>query len=606
MKSYTLPTQSWAIAVALLIVSVVLAYSNIFGAEFTLDDNLTVFENPAIKTLWPPSSVQLHPSNNQYLNQILYVRPVAQFTFALNYALGGFTLWGYHAVSLAIHVCSTLLVFGILRRTLLTPLLVETYGEAALGIALAAALLWGVHPLDTNTITYISPRMEALMAMFYLATLYCWSRGALERSRLWMGLSVLSCFLGMTSKEVMITAPVMVFLYDVLFLGGSWRQVLQQRWRWYIGLLLSAALLVFLVLTVPGEHGAFISEATAANQRGAHSERWSYAATMPGVILYYLRLLVWPDPLVFDYKWPVAATWTAVVLPGIIVAGAVLATVWGFARRQAWAYPIAWYLITLSPSSSLMPLYDDYIAEYRVYLPSIGPVVFVVCGAWLVLRKFGEALPSRAAIGGCAGIALVCGLGGLTWARNIDYRTEISIWADTVAKAPNNERAHRVFADALRKQGRYDEAIKEYREALSLYPDDNQVHNNLGAAYRSQGKLEEAAAEFRGALQQNASDALAAFNLASVLEQLGRLDQASDAARNASVLFKQGKLPEAIQQCREAARLQPTAVAYNNLAVMLSLQGDRDGSLQALRQALAIDPNNAEARKNIGILTRGK
>jgi tetratricopeptide (TPR) repeat protein len=652
---------------ALLIVPVLLAYSNIFNAEFTFDDNDIVLGNPTLKHLWPPSLWQGYVSSNTYLNQTIYTRPVVQFTFALNYALGGFAPWGYHVANLAIHLCSTVLVFGIVRRTLLTAPLLQRFGEATLGVAFVAALLWGVHPLGTMDVTYTSTRMESLMALFYLLTLYSWIRGVQERSRGWLAASVWASFLGMMSKEVMVTAPVLVFLYDGLFLAGSWRQALRQRRLWYVGLVLSTALLAFLVLTVPGEHGAFLSSATAPNQRGAYSDRWSYAATMPGVILYYLRLMAWPDPLVFDYKWPVAASWTTVVLPGLVIAVAAMAALWGLVRRQPWTYPILWYLIVLLPSSSVMPLYDDYIMEYRAYLPSIGPIVLVVCVAWLVLQKIGTTAHRR----------------------NLDYRTNFSLWKDTAAKAPDNERARRGFADALLNHGRYDDAIKEYREALRLNPGNvlvlsdlgkalvkqgrpaegiehfravlrtnpndadayynvgiafaqqgqseqaieayqnvlrlephnNQAHNNLGAVYRNQGRNEEAAGEFRSALQQNPADALAAFNLASVLEQLGRLDEANGAARIAlriapqdadnhsllaGVLVKQGKLSEAMQECREAARLQPTAAAYNNLALVLSLQGDREGAVQALRKALEIDPNNADARKNIGSLLSGK
>jgi len=749
---------------ALLIVPVVLAYSNIFEAEFTFDDGIDILRNVAITKLWPPSFLQAYQSEYEYLNHINFTRPVSQFTFALNYALGGFTPWGYHVVNLAIHACSTVLVFGILRRTLLTPLLAKTFGEAALGVALAGALLWGVHPLETNTVTYTSPRMEALMAMFYLLTLYSWVRGVQDRSRGWLVASVVASFLGMMSKEVMITAPVMVFLYDGLFLAGSWRQALRRRWGWYIGLALSAAWLIFLVLNVPGEHGDVLSYGTDANPRGAHSDRWSYAATMPDVILYYLRLIVWPHPLVFDYKWPVAASWMAVAIPGSVVAAAVLAAVWGFARRQAWAFPIAWYLITLLPSSSVLPLYDDYIAEYRVYLPSIGPIIFIACGAWLILRTFGMTPPRRAWVGALAGAALVCGLGGMTWARNVDYRTAVALWLDTVAKAPDNDRAHFALADALLKQGRYDEAIAQYREALRLYPgntvarrdlaaayndrgvalagqgrlaealeefrealrtrpdygdahdnvgvmlaqqgrfdqalpefqealrlnpDDNlaknnlrellgkqglvkdttqefrealrlnpndvsaafklanaladqgrydeaieayrtvlrldprnsEAHNNLGTVYRKKGRLDDAVAEFQSALRLNPADALAAFNLGSLLDATGHLDEAAQALRMATrlapqdvdghmllagILFKQGKLAEATPEYREVARLKPTAAAFNNLAIVLSRQGDREGSLEALRQALAIDPNNPDARSSIRALQGGK
>jgi tetratricopeptide (TPR) repeat protein len=582
------PVMLFAV-LTLLIVPLLLAYSNIFNAEFTFDDNLTIFKNPALRNLWVPSPLQGHLTDDPYLNQILYVRPVSEFSFALNYALGGFTPWGYHAVNLAIHILNTLLVFGIVRRTLLTPLLVQAFGEAALGVALAGALLWGVHPLLTMDVTYTSPRMETLMALFYLLTLYSWIRGVQGQSRGWLAAAVGSSFLGMMTKEVMVTAPAMVFLYDGLFLAGSWRKVLRQRWGWYAGLALSVVVLAVLILNAPDQSGA-------VNERGAHAERWPYAATMPGAILHYLRLLAWPDPLLFDYKWPVAASWTAVLAPGIVVAAWGIVAAWGLVRRQALAYPMAWYLIVLSPSSSFMPLYDDYIVEYRAYLPSIGPIVFAACGVWLILRKIGWPAPRRVAVGTLAGTILVCGLGGLTWARNTVYRTQLSLWEDTVAKAPNNDRAHVSFANALYLQGRRDEAIKEFREALRLYPgniagktnlefalgkEKDREHLSLANDFYKQGRYEDAIREYREALRLYPNDAVAHNNLANVFAEQGRLE-------------------DALEEFRAILRANPNAAgAHGSVGVILARQGLKDQALQEFKEALRLNPDDALAQKNM-------
>ena len=570
---------------ALLAIPVVLAYSNIFAGEFTLDDSLLIVNNPTIRTLWPPGIFQHYISHDQYLDQLIHVRLVPNFLFALNYALGGLEPWGYHAVNLAIHLCNTLLVFGVVRRTLLTPPLIETFGRASLALAVAVALLWGLHPVQTAAVTYTAQRMEALMALFYLLTLYAWIRGAEAGSRPWLALAVGACFLGMMSKEVMVTAPAMVLLYDGMFLAGSWRQALRQRWPWYAGLALSAVWLVILVEHVPGAHGAFISAATAPNDRGIHGDRWSYAATMPGVILYYLRLLAWPDPLVFDYKWPVAATRQAVALPGAVLAIGWVAAIWGFFRRQPWAFPIAWYLIILLPSSSFLPLYNDYIFEYRLYLPSLGPLALAVLLVGWGLQKLRR--PGWRWAGMSAGVMVFLLLAGATYARNDDYGTELALWSDTVQKAPQNERAHLGLGDALFKSRKYDEAAQQYRAAILLNPAYSGAHFNLGAILEGNGQLDEALDEFRAALETGPDDINAHNNMAAIF-------------------LHQGRLSEALGEYRAALRLNP---AYANMHVtvgqILLRQGHADEAVREFRQALRLDAGNAEAQNGLALALRG-
>ncbi len=628
---------------ALLIVCVGLAYSNVFDGEFVFDDWTVVHNNPTIGTLWPLGPFQGVVSTSAYLNQVIYARPVSNFLFALSHAFGGSAPWGHHAVNLALHVCSTVLLFAILRRTLRTPLLVERFGDTAIGLAATGALLWGLHPLLTNAVTYISPRMEETMALFYLLTLYAWIRGVQDGSRLWLGLSLGACVLGMMSKEVMVTAPLMVLLYDGLFLAASWREALRRRWIWYVGLLLSMVWLVFLIEHVPGSSGLFGNPtAPEANLRGAYSDRWSYAATMPGVILYYLRLLAWPDPLIFDYKWPVAASWSAILLPASVVAAGGIAVAWGLLRRRAWAYPIAWYLITLLPSSSVIPLYDDYIAEYRVYLPSIGPLVLVLLVAWRGLARTGWARPRRVAAGAFVGILALLTLGGLTYARNSDYRTAISLWSDTVRKVPENERAHVGLAQALHEANRLDEEIAHYREALRLYPHYFAVRMNLCADLIDKGLSSEAAKECEEALKDSEEtlrlqpgnvDALSnigiiLMNLGRISMNQGRLDEAASRLRNAlridsqlpqtaankgpvahailgSVLARQARLEEAAQELREALRLEPRLFeTHSDLGVVLAMQGHRKEAQQEFREALRLQPGYAAAERNLNQVTR--
>ncbi len=270
-----------------------LAYSNSFTGSFIYDDAPSILGNPTIRHLWPIWQ-PLSPPHKGGIT--VEGRPLVNLSLAVNYALGGLDVWGYHALNLAIHLLAGLTLLGIVRRTLLQPKLRERFGAAANELALAVAVLWVVHPLQTESVTYIVQRAESLMGLFYLLTLYCFIRGAESpRPRAWYSLCVTACALGMASKEVMVSVPLMVLLYDRTFVSGSLREVWRQRWPLYLALASTWILLGYLMFFT----GSFGNAVINAKENGI--AWWKYLLTEPGVILYYLRLAAWPYPLCFDY-----------------------------------------------------------------------------------------------------------------------------------------------------------------------------------------------------------------------------------------------------------------------------------------------------------------
>ena len=235
--------------------------------------------------------------------------------------------WGYHALNLAIPILAGLVLFGIVRRTLLRPIMAERFGEQATPLALAIALIWTVHPLQTEAVTYVVQRAESLMALFYLLTLYCFIRGVESKgSGKWHALSLSACLLGMGCKEVMVSAPLTVLLYDWLFVAGSLWEALSKRSWLYAGLAASWVVLGYLVAK-EGNHGG-------AGGFGTEVPWWTYALTQCHAIIYYLKLSVWPSPLVFDYG---AATINQVrqALPyALVLAGLAAGTVIALRRRR--------------------------------------------------------------------------------------------------------------------------------------------------------------------------------------------------------------------------------------------------------------------------------
>ena len=228
------PRRRWPIvlAVAVLLGAGIAAYWNSFSGGIVFDDYVTIRENPSITNLADLPAVLQPPRDISSSG-----RPLVNLSLAVNYTLGGTSdMWSYHAFNLAIHLLATLTLLGVVRRTLLSPPLRERFGRGALPLAGAVALLWMLHPLQVQSVTYITQRAESMVSLAYLLTVYCTIRSASSSRIAWSAAAVLSCATGMLCKEVMVTAPVAVLVYDRLFLAGGWRRALSQRRGLYIGL----------------------------------------------------------------------------------------------------------------------------------------------------------------------------------------------------------------------------------------------------------------------------------------------------------------------------------------------------------------------------------
>lgn len=581
----------------ILLIAGVTSYHNSFTGEFLFDDHLRIIDNPQIRHLWPPWTVMAHSS-----------RPLVELSLAVNYALGGFNVWGYHAFNLTIHLLAGLALLGLVRRMLESPKLRARHARAAPWLALAVALLWLLHPLQTESVAYIIQRAETLMGLFLLVTLYCGIRGAESAAHhaRWYLAAVTACTLGMASKEVMVVAPLVMLLYDRVFLSGSFRAIFRQRWGLYAGLAATWLVLGVAVLTSrPEDTSGLVPGAT-----------WRYAITQFGVIVHYLRLAFWPHPQVFDYLWPLADSVSAVVPSALVVLSLLGATIWALVRLAWPGFWGAWFFLILAPTSSVLAIADAAV-EHRMYLPLAAVVVLVVLGA----HELAGSLPRRASPGLrrwlevsllVAGVAV---LGHATVRRNEDFQSNLAMWSDVVAKRPLNPRAHTELGLALEKQGRINDAIAHYSEALRLKPDYAVAHNNLGNALSTQGKLEEAIAHYSEALRLKPDYAKAHNNLGNALARQGKLEDAvgryrealrinpdyADAHNNlGAALARQGALDEAIAHFSEARRINPSSPdVYNNLGGALANQGKLQEAVALYADAIRLDPRNAAAHKNL-------
>ena len=601
---------------AVLAAGVIAAYGRTFSVPLFFDDVNAIADNPSIRqwktALWAPITTTAGG------------RPVLNLSLAINYAISGTDVWSYHFSNLVIHVLAALILFGIVRRTLRQTALVERFGPRSTALALAVALLWALHPLQTESVTYLIQRAESLMGLFYLLTLYCFIRYAkrepafARRSSLqaseggedkmgagkaWAVLSVLACFLGMATKEVMVSAPLMVLLYDRTFAAGTFRNA-WRRHRWlYVGLAASWVLLFCLVAGTGGNRNGSIGF-------GVGVPWWKYALTQFRAISTYLCLSFWPHPLVFDrgLYW---VTGAMDVLPYAILVLAVLAgTLIALWRRPAVGFLGCWFFAILAPTSSIVPGTTQMIVEHRMYLSLAAVAAFTVVGAYALAGWRSTA----------AFVILSLPLGLTTSARNKDYQSALTLWGDTVDKSPDNAIAHNNYGNALEKlPGRLNDAIAQYEEALRLKPDYAEAHNNLGNDLKQlPGRLNDAVAQYKEALRLVPNDAEAHSNLGNAMEELpGQMNAAiaqfeealrlkpafAEAHNNLGYALQQvaGRLNDAIAQYREALRLTPDyAEAHNNLGNALNeLPGQLNNAVAQYEEALLLKPDNAAIQLNL-------
>ena len=543
----------------LIILAACAAYHNSFSGPFVFDDIPAIVDNPSIRHLWPITRVMRPPLLSAGANG----RPLVNLSLAVNYALGGTSVTGYHIVNLLLHVVVALTLFSLVLRTLQLPSLKE--GKAR-PMALSIALLWAVHPLLTESVTAVIQRNELIAGLFYLLTLYgvVRSRDSVRKA-FWYGWAIVACLLGMASKEVMATAPIMVWLYDRAFISGSFKESLRQRKQLYLGLAATWLLLGLLIFS----H----SDRNQTVGFGHGVTWWAYALTQCWAIVRYLRLAFWPQGLVFDYGTQVikdfALVWPQAGFLLVLLGATVYATI----RRPKLGFAGCWFFGILAPSSSIVPLTTQTIAEHRMYLPLIPVVALGVVGLF--------AKASRNV--GLAVVALFATLLGWgTVQRNQVYRSALSLWGDTVRKRPANARAINDLGNALDNAGRTSEALANYDKARQVKPDYAMAYYNKAELLLRMGETVAALEAFDQALRI-APDYFKALR--------GKGD----------ALVKAGRSDAAIALYREALALQPDdAEAARSLGIALLGAGRVSEAIEPFEVALRVDPGNARTHSNLG------
>ncbi len=616
----------------IIVAGAFVAYANTFHAPFTFDDVSSILDNPTIRQLWPPGRALSPPPD---WGMTVSGRPVLNLSLAINYAISGFNVWSYHALNLVVHALAGLTLFGLVRRTLRHPPLAGQFAGQGTPLALVVAAIWTLHPLQTEAVTYVIQRAESLMGLFFLVTLYAFVR-AMESPRpwLWWTAAVTTCLLGVGTKEIAALIPIVALLYDRTFVSGSFKEA-WRRHRWPLLALAATWLpLLWLLAGTGGDRGGTV--------RFDVGSLWvRYGLTQFEAITRYVGLAFWPHPLVFDYGkivtpgLPAALPWA---IPVLALLGATVIALW---RWPVAGFLGAWFFVILAPTS-IVPGTLQMIVEHRMYLPLAAIIALVICGGAIWLG-------SRIAV--TIGVILAIATAAGTWRRNTVYRSEQSLWEDTVGHRPGSARAENNLGLAYYHLGRFDEAIARFRESLRLDPSVANTHYNLGLALMNSGHLaeavapleetvrilpyyfyaeqnlgivltklgrpQEALAHFETALRFDPSPAETHFHFGVALAELGRWAEAADhyaqavrinpryaeAQSNWGVaLFRLNASAAAVGHLDEALRLNPdSADVHFNLGLALAALGRAADAVAHYAEAVRLDPAHAEAQLNLGV-----
>ena len=558
-------------AALIIIVVGFVAYHNSFQCEFILDSYSKIIQDPRIHQLWPISRV-IEESN----------RPIIFITFAVNYAISGMNVLSYHVLNFLVHILAGLTLFGIIRRTLGETYLAERYGSRATGLAAFIALLWVIHPLQTESVTYIYQRSESIMSLFFLLTLYCLIRYLGSQKGVWQAAAILMCAFGMASKAIMVTAPIIYLFYDRTFWAGSYKEILKKRKWLYPGLMLTWFILIKLLM------GPHESQGTAGFDMKDLTV-WQYMVSQPQVILHYIRLVFWPHPLVLDYMWPIAQAPADIALPAMFIGGLLILTLWAVRYRPALGFLAVWFFLILAPSSSFIPI-ADLAFEHRIYLPLAGFITLVVFLFDVIVLEKMQSREKKKYIIFFFVFAIVPVLILRTIARNRDYQNRQGMWKEVVRYRPRNSRALYNLGLTYLAERRLDEALDNFLKATAINPDYVMAYNNMGNIYYEKGMKDEAVRNYEKALSFEVIHPEVYNNYGVVLMDTEDYEKAE-------------------QYLKMAKEYNPNAIdAEKNLGNLYYLTNDLEKAVLQYQKVLARRPDHHSARYSLATiyLTQGK
>jgi tetratricopeptide (TPR) repeat protein len=562
-ESSLLQTWKWTLlTLALVGGAVIIVYGRAIDSPFIFDDQMSVVTNPSIVRLWPLVGDEENPGPlNPPKDLPTAGRPLVNLSFAVNYQISELQPRSYHILNIIVHILSAVLLGAIVRRTLELDYFQGSFDRAAGPLSVAVALLWALHPLQTESVIYVTQRTELFMGFCYLATLYCSLRYwtvAPQRKTLWLVLATLSCLTGMACKEVMVTAPVVMLLYERTFLAGGFREALRRSWPLYVGLALGWMVLFALNISQPRSQSA-----------GFHHQEvtaFQWWLTQTKILLMYLKLTVWPWPLVIHYGTPyITSVGDALpfLLPVLLLAGLTIYLLW---RNSPLGFLLAWIWLILSPTL-VVPIVTEVAAERRMYLPLAALMSLLVVGGYRLAQYAGRTMakPSTAGRGSVAGIALLT-FGMIAGSSRICFSQPDNFSDDFDLRHPS--------ADPV-------QAVENFKRSLWCTPTSADSCNSRGATLAGQERFDEAIAQFELALVDQPQFAEGHYNLAKAL-------------------FKNEERERGLEHLRLAMALKPRSIRFQNACGTALLNvGQSRAALRCFQEITRIQPDHTQAWINI-------
>ena len=562
--------------VVALAVAVLAVYSGGLQNAFQYDDIHSLVENPHVRSVdsipqffLRSDLFSVDPKSGMY-------RPLVLVSYALNHAIGGYQVFGYHLVNIALHIT----VSGALC------LLIGYWTESALR-GLVTGLLFALHPINSETVNYVSSRSESLCALFLILALFAYLRAASGNGMVWRGLSLLAFAASLLSKSVGIALPAVLLLVDFVTARG---RALDRRplvlLRRHLPYWLIAV--AYMVIVGAALDTALVSEPL----RSATIQ----ACTQVKAVAYYLKLLALPHPLNVEHQFFLASGGpeAPVVFAGLFGISLVAVTAAVGRKLPGGLFWMLAALLFLLPTL-VIPL-NVLVNEHRLYLPSA--VLALGLGGALACfsrRRFGTAA--------LAGVALLLTFGLHASNRTVVWSSHESLWTAALQWAPSMPRPNLYVGDHHREIGEYEKALAAYQRALTVYPevlsggDLLAIHNNRGSTLLAMGRNGEAIAAYRQALEVDSTFARSreALDALLALQQKERDPRANALYKQGLQLIWRGNLEVAVQRLRQSLAAQALPEAYQTLALAYRRMGKMALELRAYEDLIALDPDSPRA-----------
>lgn len=569
------------IRAGLIIAGIFLVYFNSLNAPFILDDNARIVNNPDIRKLSNLKSQLVYPHDVKdkrfwkYWERNDPSRPVVYFTYTLNYYFGKYSSFGYRLFNVAFHALNAVLVFFLVKL-----LLQYAVNIRSAMIPFYTALLFALHPVNTDAVSYVTGRSNVLAAFFYMLSLLFFIKTIKDDSRFYI--PSLICFIfSVFSKQIAVTLPVVIFFFDYIFISNYRIKGVFNRKSYHIPYwAILACYLLFRYF-----YFGSIGDIEAYSTWGRHL----YTCVQPYVILNYIKMLLLSAGLSFVHIVRKPVTFFEIrIIASFLSMFIMFFLIYRLHKKKSDISKLAvfaslWFFITLSPTSSFFPT-TQAMVERRVYLPGFGFCLLIALAYYLLGKSRIAVVNVKLRYALLAVMAVhISVFGILTYKRNSLFMRPAFLWKEIVKKYPGNAVAHNNLGAVYMERGEYREALEHFKKAVMLNPTDEKFHKNLGKIYFYLKMYDRAVQKYKDSIKIDKSNY-------RIYNDLGL------------VYFQQKKYTEAIKYYAESIRINPGfADAHNNTAAAYYSMQEYSKALAGYKKAVNIQPDYAEARYNLGL-----